>query len=378
MKRVKNGSTPVKGNLPRTPRPTAADIETDEKNWKSALGRIVAENNWKHATKDKGVSHRTQEERRNILFRIFKLLRDASFKFAPYKIGGRHIEFLMRYWTAAPKVEEELKKRGSKLRALQSPLMPSTIQSMLSTLRTYCEWINKPGMVRSAEHYVDKSLVRRNSNTTRDRTWSGANVDPADIVAKVTQADPVVGLQLEVMLAYGLRRKEAVMFCPTRACVPAYALPDDETSTQYLSFLEVKRGTKGGRVRYVALRSETHKSVYERALKAAPHEGSHIGYPGKTLKQALDRFSNVLRKYGVTKKQLGVTPHGLRHEFASDLYYELTDALPPVKGRHPHLAREVMEAAYREVAHQLGHGRPQISGAYLGKPEGSQSQELSA
>lgn len=368
MKCIKKGSKRAGRDIPRMPRPAAADIERDAKNWKPVLGRIIAENNWKHATKDKGVSHRTQEERRDVLFRVFKLLRDAGFKFAPYDLGGRHIQFLMRYWTAAPGIEEELKIRGSKLPPPPSPLKPATIQSLLSTLRTFCQWIGKPGMVRSAEHYVDKHLVKRTCNATRDKTWSVAGVDRAAIVAKVTQTDQVVGLQLEVMLAFGLRRKEAVMFCPTLACVPAYALPDGETSMPCVAFLKVKRGTKGGRVRYVAIRSEMQQDVYQRALKAAPHQGAHIGYPGKTLKQALDRFTNVLRKCGVTLEQLGVTPHGLRHEFACDLYYELTDALPPVKGGDPHLSREVMDAAYQEVARQLGHGRPQISGAYLGPP----------
>jgi site-specific recombinase XerD len=247
-------------------------------------------------------------------------------------LGGRHIEFLTRYWTAAPGIEAELKKRGSKLQPLASPLMASTIQSMLSTLRTFCQWIGKPGMVRPAEHYVDKSLVKRTGNATRDRTWSGANADRAAIVAKVTQTDPVVGLQLEVMVAFGLRRKEAVMFCPTLACVPAYAIPEGETSTEYLSFLKIKRGTKGGRIRYAAIRNDMQQDVYRRALLAAPHPGTHIGYADKNLKQSLDRFSNVLRACGVTMDQLGVTPHGLRHEFASALYCELTGALPPVKG----------------------------------------------
>lgn len=365
MKRRTNGSKQADRDIARTC-PTEPKAERDRENWHEVLDQILAENNWKHATKGKNVAYATQAHRRKTLFRFFRLLRKAKFKFAPYNLGGRHIEFAIRYWTAAPDIDEELEKKGSKLQPLASPLKAATIQTNLSALRVYCQWIEKPGMVRSAEYYVDKYLVERSGNATRDRTWSGAGVDRDAIIAKVSRVDQVVGLQLEVMVAYGLRRKEAVMFCPTMAHVPNYALPDGETSTDYLSFLKVKRGTKGGRLRYVAIRNPMQQSVYERALKAAPHPGTHIGYPGKSLKQALDRFSNVLRACGVTLAQLGVTPHGLRHEFANDLYYELTEALPPVKGGDPHLSREVMDAAYLEVARQLGHGRPQISGAYLG------------
>nr|WP_052170781.1 integrase domain-containing protein [Massilia sp. JS1662] len=366
MKQKKKISNQTEGWIPGKSKPTPEQVKHDTRQWKDALKRILREHNWKHATKDKGVSARTQELRRDTLFKIFRTLRSARFKIAPYNLGGRHIEFIMRYDTATAGMANELKILGSKLEPRDAPLAAATIQSNLSTLRTYCEWINKPGMVRSAEYYADKYLVERTGNATRDRTWSGADVDRAAVVAKVTQADPVVGLQLEVMMAFGLRRKEAVMFCPTLACVPNHGLPDGETSTSYLAFLKVKRGTKGGRLRYVALRNETQEEVYLRALKAAPHPGSHIGYSGKTLKQALDKFSNVLRACGVTMDQLGVTPHGLRHEFASDLYFDLTEVQPPVKGGDPHLSREAMDAAYLEVARQLGHNRPQISHAYLG------------
>lgn len=351
----------------RGARPTPAEISRDTKNWKPALGRIIAEHNWKHAKKHKGVSKRTEEERSDGLYRYFTWLREAGFKFAPYNLGGRHIEFLMRYVTAAPGLEDELEERGSKLQPRTTPLEPSTIQSMLSTLRTFCQWIGKPGLVRPGTHYADEKLVERSGVAKRDRTWSGVEVDRADVIAKVTQADSVVGLQLEVMAAFGLRRKEAVMFSPALACVPAYALPEAETSTSYLAFLKVKQGTKGGRLRYVALRDDLQKDVLQRALRVAPHPGTHIGYPGKTLKQALDKFSNTLRKCGVSLKELGVTPHGARHEFASNLYIELTDALPPIKGGNPSLEPALMEAAYQEVARQLGHGRARITQAYLGR-----------
>jgi integrase len=62
----------------------------------------------------------------------------------------------------------------------------------------------------------------------------------------------------------------------------------------------------------------------------------------------------------------GVTPHGLRHQFAGDLYFEITTVEPLVRGGRAPLDAAAMQAAYLEVARQLGHSRPGISNTYLG------------
>ena len=156
------------------------------------------------------------------------------------------------------------------------------------------------------------------------------------------------------------------MFRPGLAEVPAEALPANAGDDQrYIAFLRVKRGSKGGRLPYVAIRTDFQRAVLERALACAGSASGHIGIPGLSLKQALDRYSYVLRRAGVTKKMLGVTGHGLRHQFLGQLYYELTGVAPPVAGEQLSDA-DRMRAAYLEVARQMGHGRPQISEAYLG------------
>jgi integrase len=340
---------------------------TGNPDWKGELQKLLKKNNEMHSLRDKTVSHRTRSARPDGLFRMFRLLREAGWKVGPSSLGERHIQFLMSYWTADPAIEAGLRIRSSKLPVRSAPISPAYIQQQLSFLRALCEWTGKPGLVRPARHYVDDpALVSRSTNATRDRTWSGANVDPQSVLAEIYQADPVVGLQLEVVLAFGLRRKEAVMFCPSLAEVPAHALPANASTGDYLAFVRVKRGTKGGRLRYTAIRTEYQRQVLERAKAAAPHQGMHIGRPGLTLKQALTRFSNVLSRCDVTLDQLGVTAHGLRHEFAADLYHNLTELKAPIKGGPLNIDAEVMKAAYLEVAHQLGHGRPRITGAYLG------------
>jgi integrase len=74
-----------------------------------------------------------------------------------------------------------------------------------------------------------------------------------------------------------------------------------------------------------------------------------------------------MRKAGITRKVLGVTPHGLRHQLACDLYIELAELPPPIRGGDSHNDPEVLRQVLLEVARQLGHNRTQIVGAYCGK-----------
>ena len=87
------------------------------------------------------------------------------------------------------------------------------------------------------------------------------------------------------------------------------------------------------------------------------------------MKQSLKRFDNVMRKAGITRKQLGVTAHGLRHEFAQEFHVELTDVQPPVRGGDACADPEVLKSALIEIARQLGHNRPSIPSAYCGSSE---------
>ena len=84
--------------------------------------------------------------------------------------------------------------------------------------------------------------------------------------------------------------------------------------------------------------------------------------------KSLKRFDNVMQKAGVTKKQLGVTAHGLRHQFAQEFHVELTDVQAPVRGGDVCADPETLKAALLEIARQLGHNRATISNAYLGSP----------
>jgi hypothetical protein len=66
---------------------------------------------------------------------------------------------------------------------------------------------------------------------------------------------------------------------------------------------------------------------------------------------------------------MGITPHGLRHQFGTDLFKDLCGLPAPVlQAASPEdyeRNAEKVQAAFLEVSRQMGHERPSITGAYV-------------
>lgn len=312
-------------------------LTSDRLPWRDELARIVRHFNRKHAVKDKDVSHKTREDRKEFYFAFFAELRAsaaAPMRVRPRNLGNRHIAFMVRRWVA----------RG---------LEPGTIQLYLSYLRTFAEWIGHPGMVLTAEKYVDDpAMVQRSYAVAADKSWSAHGIVPDTKIAEVAAFDRYVGCQLLMALKFNLRVKEAIM------CTPHTAEVDGQ--------LEVKRGTKGGRLRFIPIDTPDKRAALEAAKRIADSPSASLGRPGKSLKQNLERFRYVMRKFGITKAELGVTAHGLRHEYANDRYAQFAGAASPVRGGSP-IDREVDRSARLRLAEELGHSRENVTSAYCGK-----------
>ena len=311
-------------------------LKSDRLPWRDELARIVGHFNHKHAIKDKDVSHKTREDRREFYFAFFGELRgNAEVKMwvRPHNLGNRHIAYMVRRWVV----------RG---------LEPGTIQLYLSYLRTFAEWIGHPGMVLTAAKYVDDpARVERSYAAATDKSWSAHAIVPDAKIAEVAAFDRYVGCQLLMALRFNLRVKEAIM------CTPHTPEVDGQ--------LEVKRGTKGGRQRFVPIDTAEKRTAFEAAKRCVESKSAHLGRPGKTLEQNLERFRYVMRKFGITKAMLGVTAHGLRHEYANDRYEQFAGVASPVRGG-PAIKREEDRAARLRLAEELGHSRENISCAYVG------------
>lgn len=286
---------------------------------------------------NKIVSHETMDHRKEQLVRSMRELRGLGFKLeSPRNLQVRHVQALTKSW----------EERG---------LSASTIANRISVLRALTIWIGKEGMIQKAADLVrDPARVRRQQATTEDKSWTARGVDPVALMGMIEQYDWRVGLQVRLMNAFGLRRKEAVMFRPLKADLGVA--------------LRVRDGTKGGRERVVLVETPEQRAVLEYAKSKVHHVNEHIGHPDLNLEQAIRRFTYVMERFGVTKRGLGITSHGLRHEHLNDLYEKVTGVPSPVRSGSVtgDLDRLTHDIARARVSQEAGHSRLGIASAYIG------------
>jgi integrase len=147
-----------------------------------------------------------------------------------------------------------------------------------------------------------------------------------------------------------------------------------------VAVIHVTDGTKGKRPRVVQIVDDWGL----RTAKMLIDEMEFLGYgytylppPDKTLEQNAETYMRVLKKFGLTKKKLGVTGHGLRAGFACDLL-ESYGITPTVRGGDgQHADPEMQQAVYKVVTEAMGHGRTGVVGAYAGAitPRGAARQK---
>jgi integrase len=315
-----------------------------------ALEMLLHLFNGQHTAKHKSVSHKTRNDRAVFLRKFLRELRSRA-GFAtlpdPRNLGGRHIQATVNLW------------REDKLAA-------ATIQTYLSFLRGLAQWIGKPGMVLPPAAYgLLPSEYRRHEAAERDRSWSGCGIDIDQLVDEVCAYDRHVGAALRLIRCFGLRRKEAVMMRPHVCVVPfeATGLPLERRQAE--SYLWVRQGSKGGRPRFVPIATAAQQEALSYAKAVAGDADAHVSDPKRALKQNINHFSYVLRRFGLTLADKGATGHGLRHEVLIEIWRSATGTEPPVRGgERP--SQAVADAARQEIAATAGHSRPRVAAAYIG------------
>lgn len=316
------------------------------------LKAVLAQNNWRHAVKDKGVSYATMRDRSRFLRRCFDYLEDndiKSFKLDPRSFSERHVRFLFA---------------DMERRAQAGRFGSSAMQKAHSYLRTFAGWIGKPGLVLPISAYINgKALHERRYVATESKAWVDKGVNAAELIDAVAQFDERVAVQLTMSIEFGLRAKEAVMFRPHQDIVTAAQAGKDGTGTA--EFLQLRRGTKGGRLRYVAVATPSQLATVEHARRVAPGENDSLSDPRYQLARAIRHQRYVMELFGLTKAMLGVTTHGLRHQFAGAQYEAKAGVAPPL-ATDARADPAVDQAARRHVSEALGHSRRQITTVYLG------------
>lgn len=292
-----------------------------------------------HQKRDKRTGHLTKKARATYAIQALEELRSLGYGIKNLmNLGEKHVVALIQLWV----------KQG---------WSASTVANRISALRWLTNALGKPGLVRDPAAYgLDPARVHRPQATQEDKSWSGRGIDVEAKVAAIEKEDPWVGAALRMMLDFGLRLTEAILFRPRTAVVG--------------NVVRVEDGTKGGRTRQVEVRTPAQRHALKAAAEmAARSERGNLIPPRKEPSQQRGRIYYVLRKHGICKAASGCTPHGLRHQFAGDRYEALSGTPPTVRGGSGILDAAAEEEAKRTLTNELGHSRVGILSAYLGPPK---------
>lgn len=290
-----------------------------------------------HLHRRKVVSVGTIKARAAVCHQFIETLKAAGY---PIKnvlnLDQRHVRAAVSHW-------------------IEQGLAASTVQTRMSILRWLATAIGKRGLVMDPSYYgVPAEAVAREYVAKVDKSWSAKDVLSSEMAKQAMAMDTWVGHQLQLMRVFGLRIQESIMLRPHIA---------DQGNA-----LRVEEGTKGGRTRIVPITTQEQRQVLDAAREQAKESArGSMCPPSKTVAQAKDRIYYIAgRKLGLRKAALGVTPHGLRHEFANDLYEAVSGQPSPVRGGPLVNDSVADDAARHQVSQQLGHARLRISGAYTG------------
>lgn len=312
--------------------------------WREKVNSIMAANGSTRAN-GKVASERTQTLTKEVVFAAIRRLHELGYKIQdPQNLGERHIAALVKDWWYCRKKKVK------------------TIQNELSRLRVFSTKLGKPGMVGPLEKYlpdVAPELLAVRSAAQSSKAWSAHGIDMVAKFAEVDQRDLKLGLMLRLELAFGLRREEVLKCNPhVQDCG---------------SHLQLFPGMgKGGRARTVPIASTAQRELLDFVKSRSPKnrpmgwEYMESGAPA-SLEQNVRRYENLMASLGLTKSENGVTGHGLRAQFAEN-HSLLLGLIPPTLASgtgHGDLSDLMVKK--EKVAQALGHNRPSIMGAYIGR-----------
>ncbi|CAD6556447.1 hypothetical protein LMG28727_06110 [Paraburkholderia kirstenboschensis] len=282
----------------------------------------------------RALSIKTQEYRVAKLCKAFRELLDGGFFLrSPWSLKHKHVTFLVKSWVAAGQ-------------------SGGTIENKLTYLRALAQWMGKRNLIDSLDDYVDRQALglKRSYVATEDKSWSAHGVDAVAKIDEIAQTCPHTAVQLKLQAAFGLRIEESFMLRPAEAA-------------RSPRLLAVTRGTKGGRPREVPI--ETKIGILEEAAGLSNGLTGSTVPADRTLGQWRDWYYYVLEKHGITKRGMGITSHGLRHEYLQMLYKDTTGVPAPIKRADARPDPKLHEEAMRRVVEAAGHSRLNKSGAYL-------------
>lgn len=281
----------------------------------------------------------TQRHRIMALEKSLRRLLNAGYKLRRLNnFGLKHMQWIVNDWRA-----RDLNRA-------------STMQNYFSHFRKFCMDLGKPQLARYLdEEQAGDPLMRRSTYARTDHSEQARGLDVHALFKQAHALNPWFAAQLMLIFAFGLRASEAMQFRPHLA----------ERSD---GLVLVLFGTKGGRPRVLPFElTEFQRSVLQYAKTFPVHKAESMIPADYSLKRWRRRFYDYCERVGLTRDQLGVTPHSLRHGYLLDNYEEIAGEAAPVRGGGLARVNPCADRAVREVIALLaGHTHPSITTAYLG------------
>jgi len=234
-------------------------------------------------------------------------------------------------------------------------LSASRMKSMLGSVRRLGVWLGKDELCPDLEEMLEDPENGKRSYTAKEpKAWEANGVEVAVAIALIAEECPITALQFELAHEFGARVEEFLMFRPAKAL---------RTEGE----IWISDGTKGGRPRSVPIEFDSQRDVLRRVKELADKnpKGMLQAQKSDNLKQAKAHMRYLLYKLGITKKGMGITPHGLRHGYACRVYKKLTGEEAPVMGGGL-VEVELDRSARQEIAYRMGHARVSVVSAYTG------------
>jgi hypothetical protein len=260
----------------------------------------------------------------SILTLVSRQLREAGFRrMSSTSLKRKHVEALLERWQA-------------------EGLSPGTLKNRLAALRWWAEKVGNAGAIPA-----DNAMLG-----IPDRRFVTHNNKAQQLDGRLERiSDPHVRMSLSLQQAFGLRRKECILFRPS------YADRGDR--------IELKGSwTKGGRPRTVLITTAEQRTVLDYAHRFVG-AGSLIPAQ-KTFIQQRNAYDGECKTVGLSNM------HGLRHLYAQTRYEVLTGWKAPAAGgpvaRMFTSAQRTQDAIARQtICRELGHERPSVTAVYLGR-----------
>jgi integrase len=275
-------------------------------------------------------------------------------------------EICDRIWRLGYRIERVGQIREDHIRAVvrdhwANGCSPGHLAHVMTQLYKFDDWIGKPGLVRKKESYlpeVNPAELTVKQVAVKSKSWAGNGINVEEKIKDADELDRRFGLMLRMELAFGLRRCEVLQVRPWL---------DDKGDR-----LSIRAGiAKGGRPRDIVIDNFDQRQILD-FVKSQISNSEFLGWNDRRengkglLDRNEQRYIRFMRSIGISRKDSGVTGHGLRAQYAENsalLAGLLPATLGGTVGQMP--TKQVHEIRL-QVSENLGHSRTSITGSYYG------------